>query len=114
MSRTVTSSVSAGEAAPSPACVGWMCSGSLAWTRASPDTGLQTWAYTLHQGYTQVHTFGKLQLQLSIAHCTVQEDLANWDGCLQDQREEFSAKNYSQQQVGHETRGNRLVWTRDT
>ena len=30
-----------------------------------------------------------------------QEDLANWAGCLQDQREEFSAKNYSQQQVGH-------------
>ena len=60
-----------------------------------PDT------YTLHQGYTQVYTFGKLQLQLSIAHCTVQEDLANWAGCLQDQREEFSAKNYSQQQVGH-------------
>ena len=104
MTRTVTGSVSAGEAAPSPACVGWMCSGSLAWTRASPDTGLQTWAYTLHQGYTQVHTFGKLILQISIAHCTVQEDLANWAGCLQDQREEFSAKNYSQQQVEHKPR----------
>ena len=34
----------------------------------------------------------------------LQEDLANWAGCLQDQREEFSAKNYSQQQVGHQPR----------
>ena len=101
MSRTVTSSVSAGEAAPSPACVGWMCSPSLAWTRASPSTGVQTWAYSLHQGYTEVTYFRKAATTAFHYPMCMQDDLANWAGCLQDQREEFSAKNYSQQQVGH-------------
>lgn len=60
----------------------WMCSTDLVWLHYMDDISNQEiWTYYLTPGYSL-------------------EDVMSWAGCIEDQQQEFTAKNYSQHQVG--------------
>ena len=77
VSGLLENALAAVEVSPTPSCVEWICDENLIWQKLVKES-LEVWAYYAQEGST----------------------VESWQRCLEDEKEEFARKNYSQHAVG--------------